>query len=356
MGQVSDKVELVRERLIYEIDAGVFKVSERLPGERTLAQKYSVSRNTVRQAFDRLEKKGIVERVACSGAYVSACALDKIVQARCNYKMDVVLLMPPDQISNPIIQNIFSIFKDEIIPEVKIDVVFVEKSDDLLAANLDADLGIVFAVSDSALLNELRQKVKQLILLNTVDKDFNYIAPDNCASGRLIAEYLIECGHRKIGGLCFDDTLPSSDFYCRMQGAKEVFDAAGIKFAPHLVSADFFVNKKKRDAIHSVIMKENFTAYIGGCDQLAIEIGLALMASGRSIPEDVSVVGFDDQFYAAFTSPPLTTVKYPIEAIGIKLAEIINQFLESGKCDLQELVVPILLKRQSVKQIRRIKE
>lgn len=353
MSQVSDKVERVRERLIYEIDAGVFKASEKFPGERALAKKYSVSRNTVRQAFGKLEKSGIINRIPCSGAYISSSALEKIAQARCSHKMKVALLMPPDQIPNPIIQNIFSTFKDEIVPEIKIDVIFVEKSIETLSANLDADLGIVFAVSDSHLLNNLRRKVKHLILLNTVNKDFNYIAPDNRTSGQLTAEYLIENGHRKIGGLCFDDTDPNSDFYCRMQGAKEVFDAAGIKFAPHLVPADFFFKKKMQRNVHASIIKEDFTAYIGGCDRLAIELCIALNAAGRLIPNDVSVIGFDDQFYAAFTSPPLTTVKYPIEAIGIKLAEVAKQFLKSGECNLQELVVPILLKRKSVKQINK---
>jgi DNA-binding Lrp family transcriptional regulator len=351
MSQVSDKVESVRERLIYELDAGVFKALDKLPGERTLAQKYSVSRNTVRQAFDKLEDIGIIERIPCSGAYVSSKALDIILQGRCSYKMKVALLLPPDQIPNPIIQNIFTVFKNEVSTEIKIEVIFIENSVNTLSTNLDADIGIVFAVSEHDLLKDLQRKVKHLILLNTIHSDFNFIAPDNRSSGQLIAEYLIKNGHRKIGGLCFDDTDPSSDFYNRMLGAGETFAAAGIKFSPHLVPADFFFDTKMQRNIHELLIKEDFTAYIGGCDRLGIELCIALNSIGRSIPDDVSVIGFDDQFYAAFTSPPLTTVKYPAEAIGIKLAETANQFLHSGECNLQELVIPILLKRKSVKKI-----
>lgn len=353
MSQVSDKVESIRERLVYEIGAGVFKASDKFPGERALAQKYSVSRNTVRQALFELEDSGIIERIPCSGAYISASALEKIAQRHSSYKMKVALVLPPDQIPNPIIQNIFTVFRNELDSEIKTDVIFVENDIKSLSAKLDADIGIVFAVADVKLLNDLRRKVKHLILLNNIHEDFNYIAPDNYSSGRLVAEYLIENGHSKIGGLCFNDTDPNSDFFRRMQGAKDVFDEAGIKFSPYLVKPDFFFKKKIQREIHSIIVKENFSAYIGGCDRLAIELCIALNGGGRTIPDDVSVIGFDDQFYAAFTSPPLTTVKYPIEAIGIKLAETAKRFMQTGECFLQEQVVLVLLKRSSVKNINK---
>ena len=352
MSQVSDKVESIRERLIYEIGAGVFKASDKFPGERVLAQKYAVSRNTVRQALIELEDSGIIDRIPCSGAYISTKALEKIAKRHSNYTTKVALLLPPDQVPNPIIQKIFTVFKDELASEIKIDVIFVENDIKSISAKLDFDIGIVFAVNDLKLLNDLRQRVKHLILLNNINPEFNYIAPDNYSSGRLVAEYLIENGHKRIGGLCYNDKDPNSDFFARMRGAKDVFDESGIEFNPHLVKPDFFFKKKIQNEIHSAIVKENFTAYIGGCDRLAIELYIALNGGGKSIPEDVSVIGFDDQFYAAFTSPPLTTIKYPIEAIGIKLANTAKQFMQTGECFLQEQFIPVLLKRDSVKNIK----
>lgn len=351
MSQVSDKVDGIRERLVYEIGAGVFKALDKFPGERALAEKYSVSRNTVRQALFELEGCGIIERVPSSGAYISANALEKIAQRHSSYKMKVALLLPPDQISNPIIQNIFTVFRNDLDPAIKTDVIFVENDIKSLSAVLDADVGIVFAVTDMKLLNDLRRKVRHLILLNSIHEEFNYIAPDNYSSGRQVAEYLIDNGHREIGGLCYNDKDPSSDFFRRMQGAGDVFEEAGIRFSPYLVKPDFFFRRKVQNEIHAAIAREGFTAYIGGCDRLAIELSIALNRSGRSIPGDVSVIGFDDQFYAAFTLPPLTTIKYPIEAIGIKLAETVNRCMLTGECCIQEQIVLVLLKRNSVRNI-----
>lgn len=76
-----------------------------------------------------------------------------------------------------------------------------------------------------------------------------------------------------------------------------------------------------------------------------------LLRLGLRVPDDISVIGFDDQYYAQFCTPPLTTVKYPAEAMGKLLADSLNSFLKNGEVQIQKTIMPILIKRQSVRKI-----
>ena len=86
-------------------------------------------------------------------------------------------------------------------------------------------------------------------------------------------------------------------------------------------------------------------------DKIAMHIYSQIQAMNLEISEDISVIGFDDQYYARFCHPPLTTIKYPAEAMGKKLADFLNHVFEHGEIKLQETIMPVLIKRQSVKQL-----
>ena len=89
-------------------------------------------------------------------------------------------------------------------------------------------------------------------------------------------------------------------------------------------------------------------------DKIAMNIYAQATSHGMKIPDDFSVIGFDDQYYAQYTCPPLTTVKYPAEALGIRLAGVFNDHLteltEKEQC-INEVIKPILIKRQSVRNL-----
>lgn len=89
-----------------------------------------------------------------------------------------------------------------------------------------------------------------------------------------------------------------------------------------------------------------FDAVFSGDDEFAIGVLAALQAAGKRVPEDVSVVGFDDQRLSAFLNPPLTTVRAPTEDVGRTAARQLIRLIRTGEADrLTLLPTEIILRR-----------
>jgi DNA-binding LacI/PurR family transcriptional regulator len=107
------------------------------------------------------------------------------------------------------------------------------------------------------------------------------------------------------------------DSYWRGIGYKQALEANRLEFDPELVICGGF----ERDVAYREMKKfltinREIDAVFSGADDSAIGVMSALRESGYRIPEDVSVIGFDDLKLAAFLTPPLTTVKAPTELVG----------------------------------------
>ncbi len=349
MNHVLDKTESLKKTLSYEILSGYYAAGGKLPSERELGEKYSISRNTVRLTLDELAKSGVIVRRPRSGAVVTPAAPAILRNAGASEsELSVAWILPPDQISNPVIQSIFAVFRNYCSAGVRVSVLFIDQLASEKFENLRADMAILFSVPASGIRQKLKARIPHLVLLNAVDDDYDYIAPDNRLGGRMTAEYLIRNGHRKIGGVTFDDQLPGSDFKERLDGCIEVFGEAGIPFRSLRIPALRFNDFRYRRKLVEPAVDGDFTALAAGCDAIAAELCAAACARGRMIPSDLSVIGFDDQFYAQYMFPPLTTVKYPAEAIAIHLAGVTDSLLKGGDGHIRKLIAPALVERESV--------
>ena len=76
---------------------------------------------------------------------------------------------------------------------------------------------------------------------------------------------------------------------------------------------------------------------------MAIGAIQAIQESGRRVPEDISVTGFDDIPFAKFTNPPLTTIRQPSYEKGVQAARILIQSLENKDTQLQSMILPVEL-------------
>ena len=83
--------------------------------------------------------------------------------------------------------------------------------------------------------------------------------------------------------------------------------------------------------------------YFAGCDEIALGAWKALNDRNLSVPRDVSLVGFDDEEYAAFTVPPLSTVRIDTDSIGRKLIARLYQRLESPTQEQPTVILPTTL-------------
>jgi LacI family transcriptional regulator len=141
------------------------------------------------------------------------------------------------------------------------------------------------------------------------------ITVHNREGARRATEHLIELGHTRIayigGPLGFDDASE------RQQGYVDALAAAGVPFDPSLVvEGDFKLSGGRRAMQVLLTMGREFTAVFCASDQMAMAAMAVLREHGFELPSDVSVVGFDDEAFAAYCCPPLTTMRQPMFEMG----------------------------------------
>jgi len=145
---------------------------------------------------------------------------------------------------------------------------------------------------------------------------------DNRIGGRLATKHLIELGHTRIAHVTGAGELGISDE--RLAGYRDALTAARIEPDFDLVEEGRFTEEGGHDAASTLIEGHpDITAIFAANDLSALGVLNALAENGRSVPDDVSVVGFDDLRLAAYTSPPLTTVRQP----GVEIARLATEIL-----------------------------
>jgi DNA-binding LacI/PurR family transcriptional regulator len=126
-----------------------------------------------------------------------------------------------------------------------------------------------------------------------------------------MTEHLISLGHKRIGFVAGPKTHVSAKL--RLDGYKDALTAHDIPFDPQLVAPGEFTLETGRDGAAALLSKDDRpTAIFASNDETAAGVMVAVKEAGLSVPEDVSVCGFDDTYAAKFVWPPLTTVHQPI--------------------------------------------
>lgn len=175
---------------------------------------------------------------------------------------------------------------------------------------------------------------------------------DNHNGGRLAANHLLEQGHRAIATITGPLDWPSAQ--ARLQGATKALKDAGDDNEMAIASSDEWDVEGGRAAMLELLRSgRKFTAVIAQSDLLALGAIAELQANGRSVPADVSVVGYDDIPVARYMTPALTTIRQPMNAVGARavrmLAEELARPAGSGRARRRhELVDVSLVVRQSV--------
>jgi LacI family transcriptional regulator len=161
-----------------------------------------------------------------------------------------------------------------------------------------------------------------VVLLNCYAKDraFPAVVPGDVAGGNRAAELLIAAGHRRIAHITGEAWMEVSKD--RSRGYRDALATADIPFDPALVREGNWQLSSGYEATLSLMqLGRPPTAIFCGNDRMAIGCYEALKQLGRRIPEDVSVVGFDDEDIASHLMPKLTTLKFPRRLMGAWAAE-----------------------------------
>jgi LacI family transcriptional regulator len=167
------------------------------------------------------------------------------------------------------------------------------------------------------------------------------VTVDNYGGMRSAAQHLIDLGHRDIAYIAGDSALDSSG--ARYSGFVDAMKLAGLKVADKLVAeSDFFYESGFRTALE-LIAKHHPTAIIAGADVIAMGALDAARAQGLTVPDEISVVGFDDLPQAANSFPGLTTVRQPLHDMGQLAARALVGQLDGSPPLMQLMQLPTTL-------------
>jgi DNA-binding LacI/PurR family transcriptional regulator len=138
------------------------------------------------------------------------------------------------------------------------------------------------------------------------------------------------------------------DSQWRERGYREALAAHGIPLDESLISSGEFDQETAYHSMKKLIQDGiDFDAVFAGDDDASIGVYRALKEANRLIPDDVAVVGFDDVEFAGYISPPLTTIRAPIEEVGREAARQLTRLINGGQAESLTLMRTELVIRES---------
>lgn len=219
-----------------------------------------------------------------------------------------------------------------------------------IARNRGVDGIVIVGSYPTKSLDELHQLSVPVVLIDTYVKDpvFHTIGIDDRMGGRMATQYLLDKGHRKIA-LVSGSVSEQGVNQKRYQGYLDALRDAGIvanEMWLYLRNVEF---QSGLDAAKELVKRDSgVTAAFVTADVLGMGMAKGLRHMGKKVPEDFSIVSFDDVALAQMCDPSLTTIRQDIAAKGQKAVEMILQALD-GDTAKQECILPIeLVQRESV--------
>jgi GntR family transcriptional regulator of arabinose operon len=349
---------IIRKQVLYS----ELKPGDKLPSENELVQQYQISRSSVRQAIDILAAEGLVERVHGKGNFIQQWH-DAISEGG-----TIGLLVPYERLSlfPNIINGVETAAKSRGFTLVlsymgKDDREEMQTIERMRSQNIG---GLVIYPRNYITYDEM---IWQLYEDNypfvLIDRYFTelpspFVGIDNVSAMRRAVEYLIGLGHRSIGFVQSTDPVTTS-IKERYVGYREALRHHGIRFNEnwlcHLPKITYSpLNIEDDEEIEYqpfcdfLTQKEHPTALIAINDYTAYLIYKAAVAKGIRVPEDMALMGFDNDEFARFNEVPLTTTEQPFREIGARAANLLLDRMRGNNTGSEHVLLPTrLVARQS---------
>lgn len=179
------------------------------------------------------------------------------------------------------------------------------------------------------------------------------IGLDDRRGGYLAAKYLIDKGHRNI---VFASPIIKRNGVVeeRFIGYKMALEEANIPFKEKNVYQQEITITEGIDLGHKLSRRKDITAVFATADILAAGIISGLTEEGKNVPEDISIVGFDDLYISSLTAPRLTTIHQDPQEKGKVAVEALINVIEGDSIEEHNIVLPVsLVERHSVKEMKK---
>lgn len=329
---------------------------DKLPSEKELSERFNVSRGSVRQSLQALITEGLLESLQGVGTFVRQAARSEtpLVAFVCYRNYSYIF---PEMIHgfNRLLQ---SHNRHLVLGETRYDLDLERRVVTDLVENGSSGIVVTPAQNDAGesnldLFRRLEADGIPVVFLDNDlgSEEFDAVVQDNNRGGRLAAETLIARGHGRIGIVYSRNYFPK---LARLEGVRSTLEEAGLGLDPrHVLGIEGQASARRaylqiRDYVYGV--RELPSAFICSGDDEALMLMRCLERKGLSIPEDVSLISFDNSDISKYTHPPLTTMDHPSMQMGELAAKVLLGRLEGGGVRARTRIVvdPAIVYRRSV--------
>jgi len=319
----------------------------KLPSESVLAKKLGISRVTLRHALGILTKKGLLVSYRGKGSFVQLSETNRYTQNKTVGFISSYDLEKGEQ--NPFLMFLLQGVKNKLEGRVKL-LLLSRKEGNLAELYHGNHLDAMLIISPSKKeIKDINKLPLQFIPHVIVSSSFNayrknklvFVDSDNIEGACKAVNYLTSLGHMRIA---YIGAVPQqSNSIDRLKGYKKALREKGIEFDTSLVyeDSDGHYLERAYDATKEILeTRDPPTAIFAGGFELALRTIKAIRKTGLKIPDDISVIGFDDFGMCDYISPTLTTVKQPLYELGEKAAEKILEWINNGNVKQKMTILP----------------
>lgn len=207
--------------------------------------------------------------------------------------------------------------------------------------------GIIWCPVGARMPSPLRELDRPVVLIDRPRPGFAVVHSNHLMGGRLLAKYALQQGHSRVGLLSGPRNLESAQQ--RRNGFVTAYPTDIEVAWEARVGFDGLLSREARDAL---LRRRGATLVVAGNDLIAIGAVRFLANQGVRVPEDVSIVGFDDISWANIVTPRLTTIAQPLVSMGTRAVELLQAQMSGATVERRPLIFDVsLVERDSVKSI-----
>ena len=325
------------------------RIGDRLPAITQLCCLYNVSHCTVKKVLDRLKNHKYIEGHKGKCVFVNKAALGNPL-----FQKNIVFYLHIDTMSNPYYLMVLARIR-QLLQDSGSSVLYINSREQFAELDFKPDVVIVSEISDEDEIQEIEMVCGsgRVIKLNDSWHHYNTIGTDNYNGGYQAAEYLYKMGHRKVGLVSRDLGILNDFFSNRFKGFKAFVDGqSDMECFNSEVNMNDDLKTTARAATEKLFgLCSEITAIFTFTDMLALGVYSYCADHGLNIPNDISVLSFDNRDFSGLLSPTLTTFQEDSEQVSILVREMIFSIIIKRDHEKTMLVKPFLIERNSVRNI-----
>lgn len=330
-------------------------LKDKLPSERELAQKYNVNFKTANKAVSALVSEGVLYRVRGIGAFVKKDIRKNLESSEKNIALAVFNMK---WLNSPFYSEVLAGI-GEVVQKNGHHLQFLTTNKDpgshRSLSYMDAWAqgkfdGMIIAGEevDNEDIIKLNAKKYPFVLLGNYlpGKRLSSVCIDNYKGGHEAATHLLGLGHEKIAFIQGFDSKTDRE---RIEGCRDAMQKKKLRLPVQYIRSGNYDEEKTYKAMKELLaLTLRPTAVIASDDVMAVSAMQAIKDEGLSIPNDISLMGFNDSVLASKVTPPLTTLRISMYDMGKAAIEMLEEkFRKKTSAPEKKLFTPELIIRQS---------